>query len=247
MRLRLRFFLAIICNGMVSIMLTIFCLAQIKNHNQSVLTARQQKIIQMIVTDTIPNESNLAKFKRGEVITALRLAQRDSRGHEAAIYAFLLAYLNDNYRTNKTRLLTIVQSCRKYKPTDWDYECDEDAAWFLHKLYLKGDKSLIRQLFASSKGSDGALSETLGSAYAEIVEKDTFLFLQSLAKFPSLEQKHLIDLTIMQDGSCTPSCLPLKTRILIQQIAKSHRNHLQKASSLFVQEMSNPVWNSRAK
>lgn len=228
-------------------MLTIFCLAQTKIHNQSTLTAKQQKIIQTIITDNIPNESKLTKFKRSEVIAVLRLAQRDSRRHEAAMYAYLLAYLNDNYQANKTRLLTIVQSCRKYKPTDLDYECDEDAAWYLHKLYLKGDKLVIKPLFASAKGSDGALSETLGSAYAELIDKDTSLFLQTLSKFPLSEQKPIIDLTIRQDGSCTPQCLSLKTRKLLQRIARNPRHRLRKPAKLFVHEMLAPIWKTNAK
>ena len=233
--------------AMVSILLTIFCSAQTKIHNQSALTAKQQKIIQTLIPDNSPDERQLKKFKRTAIVTALKVAQRDTFGREAANYAFLLACLHENYAANKARLLTIASSCLKYKPNDLDYECDEDAAWYLHKLYLKGDDSIVKPLFGLEPRGSAALSQTLGVAYEEIIAKDTILYLQTLSIFSLAKQKNIIELTIRQDGSCSPQCLPLKTRKLLQRIAGNHHYPFQKAARLFVREMSDPQWKATSK
>ena len=228
--------------AMVSILLTIFCSAQTKIHNQSALTAKQQKIIQTLIPDNSPDERQLKKFKRAAVIAALKVAQRDTFGREAANYAFLLACLHENYAANKARLLTIVRSCTKYKPNDLDYACDEDAAWYLHKLYLKGDDSIVKPLFGLEPRGGAALSQTLGAAYAEIVAKDVALYLQTLSIFSLAKQKNIIEMTIQQDGSCTPKCLPAKVRKGLRQISLDRANSLQKIARLLVHEMNSPDW-----
>ena len=193
---------------MLCLVFFVTCNAQIKIHNQSNLTKKQQVIIRALFPDNTPDERSLKKFNRKEVVAALKIVRRNTYRREAAIYAYLLAYLHENYSENKARLLEIVGSCTKYKPTDPDYECDEAAAEYLHKLYLKGDSSIIHPLFRFAKRSDSALSETLGSNYAETITKNSILFLTTLKTFKLTDQKHIIDFTIRQDGSCSPECLP---------------------------------------
>ena len=225
---------------MFCVVFVITCNAQIKIHNQSDLTKRQQEIIQVLLLDNYPHEQNLKKFKRSEVVKALKVAQRFTSGADSANYAYLLAYMRENYAGNKARLIEIANSCVKYKPKDINYECTENAAWFLHKLYLRGDNSIVQPLFHWAKGSDAALSEGLGTAYAEIVSKDPILFLQTLKAFKLQDQIHIIDFAIRQDGSCNPSCLPLKTRKFLIAISKNLRHPLQKFAALFVSVMNDP-------
>ncbi len=232
---------------MASLLLTIFCNAQPKISNQDTLTIRQQKIIAALYEINGPNDPPFSQFKRSELVTTLRLAQRASYGRKARDYAYWLALLGENYSTNKVRLLTAIRTCNKYKPGDLDFACDEQLAEYLYRLYLKGDKSLVKPLFALAKGSDGAMSESLGSAYAEMIEKNTSLFLQALSKLPVAEQKNIIELTIRQDGSCSPQCLPLKTRKLLQRIARNHQYPFQKAARLFVYEMRDSKWKMTSK
>ncbi len=221
-------------------MLAIFCNAQPGNSNQDNLTVRQQRIIKALYELNGPNNPPFSKFKRSEIVTALKIAQRDSYGRKTRDYAYWLALLGENYAVNKTRLLTAMHTCNKYKPGDLDFACDEQLVEYLYRLYLKGDKSLVKPLFVLANGSDGAMSESLGSVYAEMIEKNTSLFLQALSKFLLTKQKHIIELTIRQDGSCTPKCLPVKVRKHLRQISLDRASPLQKIARLVVYEMNSP-------
>src|SRR6266550_4498884 len=58
--------------------------------------------------------------------------------------------------------------------------CNEDTAEYLIGLYKRGDKALLSPLLDAGLVSDGALSESLGSFYGELLWKEPRELLRAL-------------------------------------------------------------------
>src|SRR5215207_8556365 len=74
---------------------------------------------------------------------------------------------------NRKRALSLLTGCSR---SLYSEGCNEDTAEYLIGLYRRGDKSLLASLLDAGLVSDGALSESLGSFYGELLSKEPHTF-----------------------------------------------------------------------
>ncbi len=89
---------------------------------------------------------------------------------------------------NRERALAMLKGCarnRLYRG------CNEDTAEYLIGLYKSGDKSLLDPLVDAGFFSDGALSETLGSFYGELLSERPIELLNALHSRTRKDQEKL--------------------------------------------------------
>ena len=79
--------------------------------------------------------------------------------------------------------------------------CNENDAQFLIDLYFRGEKDLLKPLLNAGLKSDGALTEILGTFYADILNTETKSFLFALSEKTKVEQIEISKRTVWADGS----------------------------------------------
>lgn len=82
--------------------------------------------------------------------------------------------------------------------------CDENAAEYLIGLFKRRDRALLPPLLDAGLVSDGALAESLGDFYGELLWKEPRTFLKALASRRRSDQRHLARLAGGMDGSGMP-------------------------------------------
>ena len=93
--------------------------------------------------------------------------------------AFVLCNLDHEYRAN----VQVIVSALTNVPHNQNYYADI-AAGMLSRLIHRGDKDLLRVLFAAVPWSDAALSEGLSDTFAEELRSDSKEFLLKLKDEP---------------------------------------------------------------
>jgi hypothetical protein len=101
--------------------------------------------------------------------------------------------------------------------------CNEGTAEYLIGLYNQGDKALLDPLLEAGNFSDGALSQSLGSFYGELLWKEPHTFLKALSSRPKKEQRHLAWLAGAMDGSGMPKEMLLEVQAKLRKIAAQKR------------------------
>lgn len=79
--------------------------------------------------------------------------------------------------------------------------CDEMSVARVAELYKRGDTAVLRNLMDVAPHSDGALSESLGEFFSELLCHKPETFLRAVATRPRSEQDHLLFLAATADGS----------------------------------------------
>jgi len=107
--------------------------------------------------------------------------------------AFVLCYLDQDYKANAALVASALQRNPKYQ----NFHSDQ-AASLVARLIRRGDKSLLSVLFDSVQWADGALAEELGISCAIELKTDPQAFVEMLTNQPSevrLRAYELIDRT----------------------------------------------------
>lgn len=158
-----------------------------------------EKIVETLLPDGVADHKLLPRFRRAVAVNALRQEQVKATGRRATGIAFLLAYLNYEYPTNRKRVVDALQGCiqRSVK-----IDCDnENTAAYMIELFERGDTGLLRPLIDAGPTSDGALTAMLGPFYGEVFQKHPVLMLQTLAKLSKKDQQRIGFLSATGDGS----------------------------------------------
>lgn len=116
--------------------------------------------------------------------------------------------------------------------------CNEDTAEYLIGLYQRGDKPLLEPLLDAGLVSDGALSESLGSFYGELLSKEPSTFLKALASRPKKEQRQLAWLAGAMDGSGMPEEMLHHVRAALSKMGAQRRNRLSAVARLSLSEVN---------
>ena len=124
-----------------------------------------------------------------------------------------------NIKLTRLTALSNLKLCTSNPKKD-SSDC-EDSARFLEKLYEEGDRSLLTPLFNAGLKSDGALSEELGTFYADVLFSKTKDFLVTLSLRPKKEQKTLAFLAVSADGSRNAENWNVKIKSRLREIANT--------------------------
>jgi hypothetical protein len=157
----------------------------------------------------------LSKYGRATIIKSLSSAQKTATGYRSIRIAGVLAILGHNYSYNRNVLTTKLKGCRT-RPVA--AECDEDVAGYLCELFDRGDTQLLDPLLEAGPSSDGALAETLGPFYSDLVLKNPRLFIRHLSKRPAKEQRAIAWLAGATDGSGMAPSQIRKARLKLRRL-----------------------------
>ncbi len=115
--------------------------------------------------------------------------------------------------------------------------CNEVTAEYLIGLYKRGDKALLSPLLDAGLVSDGALSESLGSFYGELLSKEPRELLKALSSRPQKAQHKLAWLAAIMDGSGMPKEMFVEARSRLRKIAGQRRSSLAGVARLCLMEL----------
>ncbi len=135
---------------------------------------------------------------------------------------------------NRERALAMLKGCarnRLYRG------CNEDTAEYLIGLYKRGDKSLLNPLVDAGLVSDGALSETLGSFYGELLSERPIEFLNALHSRTRKDQEKLALLAAVMDGSGMSNKMFIVTIAKLRRISSQKNNHLAGVAKVCLKEI----------
>jgi len=117
------------------------------------------------------------------------------------LLTFGLGLLNLQESSQRMTRTTALRSLRGCATRPITLGCSEATAEYLVKLYQKGDKSLLKPLLDAGLTSDGALSETLGDFYSNVLWRNPREFVGALTSHRKEEQHSLCRLAATTDGS----------------------------------------------
>jgi hypothetical protein len=163
------------------------------------------------------DDTQLSKLNRDEAIKALEDAKRNAEGPRAVGIAFLLAALNEDYLTNRTRLVNELGECNQLAYPN-KRECAYYISSYLMTLVRRGDTSLLPYLFSVSDLSDGAFSEELGSFYSDSLAEHPQEFLLTLGAYSKDSQQYICWSAEVEDGGGMSEERFLEVRQLLQKI-----------------------------
>lgn len=128
-------------------------------------------------------------------------------------------------KMTRARALKGLKGCAK-RPRDID--CNEMSADFLIDLYLRGrgDARVLKALLDAQPHSDGALSESLGTFYAQMLEKRPRVFLRAIAGRPSKERRGLCSLAGGTDGGGMSDAMLRSVRANLRRISRERGTRL---------------------
>jgi len=135
---------------------------------------------------------------------------------------------------SREKALSGLKSCSRSLSAEG---CNEDAAETLIGFYKSGDRALLKPLLDAGLVSDGALSESLGSFYAEVLHHQPRVFLSSLASRPKKAQHHLARLAGAMDGSGMPKEMLREVKFKLRKLAAQKRSELSAVARLCLSEI----------
>jgi hypothetical protein len=115
---------------------------------------------------------------------------------------------------NRKKALAMLKVCNR---SLYSEGCNEGTAEYLIGLYQRGDKPLLDPLLDAGLVSDGALSESLGSFYGELLSNEPLTFLKALASRPRKEQHQLAWLAGAMDGGGMPKEMLRQMRAVLSK------------------------------
>ena len=134
----------------------------------------------------------------------------------------------------RKKALAMLKGCSR---SLYSEGCNEGTAEYLIVLYRRGDKSLLGPLLDAGLISDGALSQSLGSFYGELLSKEPRTFLNALASRPRKEQRQLAWLAGAMDGSGMPKEMLQQVRAVLSKMGAQRRNRLSSVARLSLAEV----------
>lgn len=147
-------------------------------------------------------------------------------------------------RPTRTEALLMLKKCESFysKPCARyreEYQIGlENVAEHLISLYEHGDKELLHPLLDAGLKSDGALSQSLGSFYGELLAKHPKTFMTALVKRPVPEQRELAFMAGVMDGSGMPEDKLRKVRTALRQLAAQKQTRLVSVVNLCLDEVN---------
>jgi hypothetical protein len=166
---------------------------------QTSSTVDRPDIVQKLMPDGVPPRAiNLSAAEKGQVLEQLHLAQKSATGKRSQEVAFLLAALGSDYERNRDYLIKVLRGCNSPSIKNG---CDEDTGGYLIALYERGHHEVLRPLLLAGMHNNGAaLSEMLGTFYADVVTDNPREFLVAIRPLAISSQKELCELAGATDG-----------------------------------------------
>lgn len=132
----------------------------------------------------------LENYPRHELIKELSRIQGSTSDESVrADIAFVFCNLGHEYPKNRAILIfAFKHSLEEGRGPAEDYE------GLIDRLIRKGDRSLLRNLFAAAPRSDGALSEGLAGTFADQMERSPEQFLAALKSEPRAVRREVYEL-----------------------------------------------------
>jgi hypothetical protein len=134
--------------------------------------------------------------EKDRTIQRLKAEQAKATGNRAQQTAFLLAILGSDYSRNCNFLVHSLQGCDS-RP---NHDCDENTIALVIGLYERGNKKLLQPILKLAPNSDGAVSEILGSFYADTLIRSTSEFIDGVRSLSPLFQREVCTLAGGRDG-----------------------------------------------
>ena len=136
---------------------------------------------------------------------------------------------------NRKRALGMLKNCSRSLSSEG---CNEDTAEYLIGLYKRGDRALLSPLLDAGLISDGALSESLGSFYGELLWKEPDAFLKALVSRPKKEQHKLASQAAAMDGSGMPKEMLREVKSKLSKIVGQKHSRLSPVARLCLSELN---------
>lgn len=169
------------------------------------------------------DDTQLSKFNRDEAIKALKDAKQNAEGPRAVGIAFLLAALDEDYVTNRTRLVNELGECNQLAYPH-KMECAYYISSYLMTLVRRGDTSLLPYLFSVSDLSDGDFAEELGNFYSDTLTEHPQEFLLTLSAYSKESQQKICWSAAVEDGSGMSDERFLEVGKLLQKIMAKEKD-----------------------
>ena len=136
---------------------------------------------------------------------------------------------------SRDKALEGLKSCSRSRSAQG---CNEEASETVIGFYKSGDKALLKPLLDAGLISDGALSQSLGSFYADLLHREPRTFLTALASRPKTAQHRLARLAGSMDGSGMPKEMLGDVKITLSKIAAQRSSRLSSVARLCLAEVS---------
>ncbi len=136
---------------------------------------------------------------------------------------------------SREKALSGLRSCSRSLSAEG---CNEEASETLIGFYKSGDKTLLKPLLDAGLVSDGALSESLGTFYADVLFQEPRIFLMALASRPKKAQRHLARLAGSTDGSGMPKEMLREVKFKLRKMTTQRSSRLSSVARLCLSEVS---------
>ena len=135
---------------------------------------------------------------------------------------------------SREKALSGLNSCSRKLSAEG---CSEDASETLIGFYKSGERALLKPLLDAGLVSDGALSESLGSFYADVLHQQPRVFLTALASRPKQAQHHLARLAGSMDGSGMPKEMLREVKFKLRKLTAQKSSRLSSVARLCLSEI----------
>jgi hypothetical protein len=135
---------------------------------------------------------------------------------------------------SRRQALRIMKGCATRPVT---LNCSEDTAEYLIRLYKRGDRTLLRPLLDASLHSDGALAESLGTFYSDVLYARPRTFLSGLRSRPQKQQRSLCWSAGATDGGGMNASTLRKVRSSLRAISSTN-DSLAKVAKVCLYEVN---------
>lgn len=162
-------------------------------------TPEDQTVVDALINrDYPPRLVQIAPDRRADAAARLMMIQPSAKGRLSQEVAFLLASLGYDYGKNRDRLLAVLRRCG----TDQPAECDEDTVALVIGLYASGHTDVLQALVdAGARKPDGALAESLGTFYFDVLKTNAAALVDRLKSVDQRGQNGACRLAGRTDGS----------------------------------------------
>lgn len=173
-------------------------------------------------------------FKRSRFLVALSLLSTLVVVNDSTRLLAQSQKMSIDQSLNRKSALAKLRGCTRSLSSEG---CNEDTAEYLIGLYKRGDKALLSPLLDAGLVSDGALSESLGSFYGELLWKEPRELLRALNLRPQKAQHKLAWLAATMDGSGMPKEMLIEARSRLRKIAGQRHSSLAGVAKLCLVEL----------
>ncbi len=193
-----------------------------------------EEIVNALLTEWLwADTDQLHRFSRDVEVRALVEEQSKAEGERAVAIAYLLITLKQDYAANREKLLAVLRQCARDLATN---EC-EMAISYGGDLLAEGDEVFLEPLINLSKKSDGAISQSIHSAFGETLQNHPRLFLEALRRRSKREQHELAYMAGGMDGGGMEDPMLEDVRRKLRKIAGDGRDRLARVARICLMEV----------